>query len=184
MFFPADLENPQWYCARTQPRQEHVAAGHLRRLGGDVEVFCPRIRLQRCQRSGAAPFVTEALFPGYLFARFGLAQHHRDVRYAHGVRGIVQFGERYPTVSESWIAELRREFGDAPVTELATPLAVGTQVRVVGGPFQGLTAVITRARSGTERVRVLLEFLGRDLEAELPVSLVLAETAHPLAVHP
>ena len=183
--FLTDLENPQWYCARTQPRLEHVAAGHLRRLGGDVEVFCPRIRLQRCRRGGSAPFVTEALFPGYLFARFGFAQHHRDVRYAHGVRGIVQFGHRYPTVPGSWITDLQREFGDdAAVTELATPLAVGTAVRVVGGPFQGLTAVVTRKRSGTERVRVLLEFLGRDIEAELPVSLVLAETAHPLAVHP
>ncbi len=180
MFVP-DLENPQWYCARTQPRQEHVAAGHLRRLG-DVEIFCPRIRLQRCRRGGSAPFVTEALFPGYLFARFGFATHHRDVRYAHGVRGIVQFGHRYPTVPAPWIAELQAEFGDVPVTELATPLAVGTAVRVVGGPFQGLTAVVTRTRSGTERVRVLLEFLGRDIEAELPVSLVLAETAHPLTM--
>lgn len=181
--FIADFESPQWYCARTQPRLEHVAAGHLRRLGGDVEVFCPRIRLQRCQRSGAAPFVTEALFPGYLFARFSFAQHHRDVRYAHGIRGIVQFGDRYPAVPDGWVAELQQEFGDAPVTELATPLAVGVRVQVVGGPFQGRTATVTRLRSGTERVRVLLEFLGRDLEAELPVSLVLAETAHPLTVH-
>ncbi|MBE7157039.1 MAG: hypothetical protein INR62_01145, partial [Rhodospirillales bacterium] len=76
MSFP-DPDQPSWYCVRTQPRQEHVAAGHLRRLD-EVEIFCPRIRLKKCQRNGSAVVVTEAVFPGYLFARFPFAQRHRD----------------------------------------------------------------------------------------------------------
>ena len=54
-----DTEQPGWYCVRTQPRQEHVATGHLRRLD-DVEIFCPRIKLKKCQRNGSAVAVTEA----------------------------------------------------------------------------------------------------------------------------
>jgi transcriptional antiterminator RfaH len=181
MIFP-NAEDPLWYCVRTQPRQEQVAAGHICRLE-DVETFCPRIKLQKAQRDGAAPFVVEALFPGYLFARFAFAQRHRDIRYAHGVSHIIQFGLRYPTVPDSWITELRSEFSAGPVKEVTAPLAIGTAVQVIGGPFRGLTAVVTQRRSGAERVRVLLEFLGRDIEAELPTSLVLAETLHPLARH-
>lgn len=167
---------------RTQPRQEHVAAGHLRRLE-DVEIFCPRLRRKKCQRNGSAVVVTEALFPGYLFARFLFARRHRDVHYAHGISYIVRFGLRYPVVDEAWIAELRAQFGDGAAMEVVSPLEVGAEVRVTRGPFQGLTATITRLRSGTERVSVLLEFLGRDIEAELPAGFVYAAADHPLTTH-
>ncbi len=180
MSFP-DPDQPSWYCVRTQPRQEHVAAGHLRRLD-DVEIFCPRIRLKKCQRNGAAVAVTEAVFPGYLFARFPLARRHRDVRYAHGISYIVRFGLRYPAVDEHWIAELREQFGEG-ARDVISSLTVGAEVRVTQGPFQGLTATITRLRSGTERVNVLLEFLGRDIEAELPADFVYAAADHPLTTH-
>ncbi len=181
MSFP-DSEKLGWYCVRTQARQEHVAAGHLRRLE-DVEIFCPRLKLKKCQRNGSAVLVTEALFPGYLFARFDLAARHRDVRYAHGVSHIVRFGLRYPVVEDDWLTELRVQFGEEPVKEMIPALEVGTEVRVTQGPFQGLTAVVTRLRSGTARVSVLLEFLGRDIEAELPAKFVYAGIAHPLTTH-
>lgn len=181
MPFPA-LDQPGWYCVRTQSRQEHVAAGHLRRLD-DVEIFCPRIRLKKCQRNGSAVVVTEAVFPGYLFARFHFARRHRDVRYAHGISYIVRFGLRYPVVGEEWITELRGQFGEGAAKEVTSPLAVGAEVRVTQGPFQGLTAMVTRLRSGTERVSVLLEFLGRDIEAELPTDSVFAAAEHPLTSH-
>ncbi len=56
-----------WYCLRSQPKHEHIAAAHLRLLEG-VTVFCPRIRFKRATRQGLV-WVTEAMFPGYLFAR-------------------------------------------------------------------------------------------------------------------
>src|SRR5580658_9275398 len=88
-----DNSVPAWYCLRSQPKHEHIAAAHLRLLEG-VTVFCPRIRFKRATRKGLV-FVTEAMFPGYLFARFELAEMHRQVRYTHGVRGIVRFADRY-----------------------------------------------------------------------------------------
>src|SRR5262249_43854978 len=84
-----------WYCLRSQPKHEHIAAAHLRILG--VNVFCPRIRFKRKTRLGIV-WVTEAMFPGYLFARFELAEMHRKVTYAHGVSGIVRFADRYPAI--------------------------------------------------------------------------------------
>src|SRR5262245_8514765 len=57
-----------WFCLRSHPKHEHIAAGHLRAMEG-VEVFNPRIRFVRSTRLGPAP-VTEAMFPNYLFARF------------------------------------------------------------------------------------------------------------------
>jgi transcriptional antiterminator RfaH len=168
-----------WYCLRSQPKHEHIAAAHLRLLEG-VTVFCPRIRFRRTTRQGLV-WVTEAMFPGYLFARFELAEMNLRVRYAHGVSGIVRFADRYPTIEEEAVAQLRDHAGSAEVKELNYQISEGDQVQIVGGAFVGLGAVVTQVLSAKERVKVLLDFLGRKIEAELQCSSVLRHVAHPLA---
>jgi transcriptional antiterminator RfaH len=170
---------PGWYCLRSQPKHEHIAAAHLRLLEG-VTVFCPRLRFKRATRQGLV-WVTEAMFPGYLFARFELAEMHLRVRYAHGVSGIVRFADRYPTIEEEALAQLRDHTGAAEVKQLGYELSEGDQVQIVGGAFVGLEAVVTRVLSAKERVRVLMDFLGRKMEAEVQCSSVLRQVAHPLA---
>jgi transcriptional antiterminator RfaH len=170
---------PAWYCLRSQPKHEHIAAAHLRLLEG-VTVFCPRIKFKRPTRQRLV-FVTEAMFPGYLFARFDIAQMQRQVRYAHGVSGIVRFADQYPTIEERALAQLRSHTGAMDVTELSYHLSEGDQVQIVGGAFVGLEAVVTEVLSAKERVKVLMDFLGRKIEAEFQCSRVLRQVSHPLA---
>ena len=174
-----DYSKPAWYCLRSQPKHEHIAAAHLRLLEG-VQVFCPRIRFKRATRQGLVS-VMEAMFPGYLFARFELAQMHRRVQYAHGVSGIVQFADRYPTIEEAAIAQLRSHTGAMDVTEISYHLSEGDQVQIVGGAFVGLEAVVTKVLSAKERVKVLMDFLGRKMEAEVEYSSILRQATHPFA---
>jgi transcriptional antiterminator RfaH len=174
-----DSSEPAWYCLRSQPKHEHIAAAHLRLLEG-VTVFCPRIRFKRATRQGLV-WVTEAMFPGYLFARFELAEIHLRVRYAHGVSGIVRFADRYPTIEEGALALLRGHLGPAEVKELSYDLSEGDQVQIVGGAFVGLEAVVTRVLSAKERVKVLMDFLGRKMEAEVEYSSILRQATHPFA---
>jgi transcriptional antiterminator RfaH len=168
-----------WYCLRAQPKREHIAAAHLRILRG-VTVFCPRIRFQRATQRGLV-WVTEAMFPGYLFARFELAEMHRQVCYAHGVSGIVRFADRYPTIDEDSLAQLQNQVGIAEIKELNYRLREGDQVTIVEGAFAGLEAVVTQVLAAKERVKVLMDFLGRKTEAEVERSIVLREIEHPLA---
>jgi transcriptional antiterminator RfaH len=176
----ADTKEPAWYCLRSQSKHEHIAAAHIRMLD-DVTVFCPRIRFKRPTRQGLV-WVTEAMFPGYLFAYFVLGEKHRQVRYAHCVIGIVQFGNRYPIIEEGVLAILRDHTGVAEVKELTYELSQGDEVKIVGGIFAGLEAVVTQILSAKERVKVLMDFLGRQMEAEVERSSVLPRTVHPLAV--
>ena len=155
---------PGWYCLRTRRKQEHVAAAHIRILG-DVAVFCPRIRFRRPTKGGAI-WVTEALFPGYFFARFSLREMLPLVRSAHGVSSVVRFGEWYPEIADSIIEELRVETEDRVLGESVPPFAPGDRVRLIGGALAGLEAVVTHVLPGNERVRLLLEFLGRETVAE------------------
>ena len=83
-----------WFCLKAQTKREHIAADHLRQIVG-VTVFLPRVRFQRKTVRGLAWF-TEALFPGYVFARFDFQQLFRQVNHAPGVRGIVHFGGAFP----------------------------------------------------------------------------------------
>jgi transcriptional antiterminator RfaH len=176
----ADAKEPAWYCLRSQPKHEHIAAAHVRLLEG-VTVFCPRIRFKRLTRQGLV-WVTEAMFPSYLFAHFNLEERHRQVRYAHCVIGIVQFGNRYPIIEEGTLGLLRDQTGVSEVKELTYELSQGDQVEIVAGTFAGLEAVVTQILSAKERVKVLMDFLGRQMEAEIERSSVLPQTVHPLAV--
>jgi transcriptional antiterminator RfaH len=176
---PTETAELAWYCLRSQPKHEHIAAAHLRQLE-NVTPFCPRVRFKRATRQGLV-WVTEAMFPGYLFARFALAAMHLQVRYAHGVSGIVRFADRYPAIQDDALAQLRCHLGAAEVKELNYDLSAGDRVQIVEGAFVGLEAVVTQVLSAKERVKVLMDFLGRKMEAEVHCSGVLRRVAHPLS---
>jgi len=162
-----------WFCLRSQPKHEHIAARHLRQLAG-LEVFLPRIRFQRKTRQGLA-WVTEALFPNYLFVRFNWNNALRLVHHSPGVVGVVHFGTRWPTIADEVIAELRRLFGSDQLHVISSELKVGDQVQIAGGVFHALRAVVTQVMPARERVTVLLEFLGRQTAVELPLGNVVRE---------
>jgi transcriptional antiterminator RfaH len=156
---------PLWFCVQTQPKREHIAASNLRQ-DAHVEVFLPRLRYRRSTRRGPA-WVTEPLFPGYLFARFTLPSLLRRVQSLRGVRGVVHFGHRWPSIPDPVIAELRSVVGNAEIKTLSTDLNVGDAVEVATGVFQGFQALVARVIPRRQRVFVLLDFLGRQTAVEL-----------------
>ena len=96
---PGSEPGVAWFCLRSHPKHEHIAARHLQQMEG-VEVFNPRIRFSRSTKLGPVN-VTEALFPNYLFARFDWKTSLARVHYAPGVSGVVHFGIKWPTVPEA-----------------------------------------------------------------------------------
>ena len=170
---PESALKPAWFCLRSQPRHEHIAARHLRQLR-EVDVFLPRIRFRRKTRQGIA-WVTEALFPNYLFARFDWKASLRRVHHAPGVSGVIHFGDRWPTIPDEVVDDLRRLFGQEELHILTSEPDVGEAVQIAGGVFHGLRAVVTQVMPARNRVTVLLEFLGRQTAVELPLDQVVRE---------
>ena len=154
-----------WFCLRTHLKHEHIAAAQLRQ-DPELEVFLPRIRYQRSTRSGPA-WVTEALFQNYLFARFNLATALRRVQHARGVRGVVHFGGRWPTIPEAAIDELRGAMEGEELRTIENALHPGDIVEISCGAMSGLQAVVSRVMPAKQRVAVLLDFLGRQTMVEL-----------------
>jgi len=158
-----------WYCVRTQPKREHIAASHLRELEG-VEVFCPRLRYRKATRRGKIWWV-EALFPGYVLVRFALEENERAVAYAPGVGGLVRFGDKVPPVPDAFVEVLRRELapgeqGEETLT-LEPQLEAGEEVEIARGPLGGFQGKVVEVLPGRDRVKVLLDFLGQTQVVEV-----------------
>jgi len=160
-----------WFCVQTQPKHEHIAAAQLRQ-DLKIEVFLPRIRYRRSTRCGPA-WVTEALFPNYLFAHFDLASQLRWVQAVRGVRNVVHFGTRWPTIPQTVITELRSAMGVEEIRILSGDLNPGDAVEVAEGVFHGLQAMVTKVIPQRQRVSILLDFLGRQTTVEIDHSLVI-----------
>jgi transcriptional antiterminator RfaH len=158
-------DSPAWFCVRTQPRHEHIAAAGLRR-NLELEVFLPRVRFKRSTRQGVV-WVTEALFASYLFARFDLPTTLRRVQAARGVAGVVHFGPHWPAIPDPAIAELRALMGEEELHVIPNEFNPGDLVEIGAGAFHGLQAVVTRVVPSRQRVAVMLDFLGRQTTLEL-----------------
>jgi len=179
-------DQPAWYCARTQTKREHIAAEHLRGLEG-VEVFCPRIRYRKATRRGKIWWM-EPLFPGYLLVRFRRSQMERAVTFSQGIRGLVKFGQEIPSIPDALVESLREEVkarskdnGDTGETLTVSPiLEIGEEVEIASGPFQGMRGQVVEIAPATERVKILLEFLGQQQAVDLDFfSLILPRRPYP-----
>ena len=152
------------FCVRTQTKREHIAAKHLREIVG-IEVFCPRIKYRKATRRGKIWWL-EPLFPGYILAKFNLQDMERAVTFCQGVRGLVRFGSEIPHVPETFVSSLikqvHQQSSDDQELIIVTPiLSIGDEVEVANGPFQGMKGTIQEVTPATERVKILLEFLGQ-----------------------
>lgn len=172
-------EELHWYCVKTRPKQEGIATRLLRSELG-LEVFCPKIRFKRARSTGVA-WVQEAMFPGYLFARFVYPQLYRRIATTSGVAKTLSFGG-HPCILEDFLVEdLRRHVADGETVEIVSEIKEGEEVKVVEGPFLGVRALVTRVLPARERVAILLSMLGQEREIEVPASALLPDVRHPLA---
>ena len=170
--------HPAWFCLKSQPKHEHIAALHLRRRVEKIDVFCPRLRIRKNTRRGPVWFI-EPLFPGYLFAQFDPADSVQTVKSTPGVSTIVGFGQIIPVIQEEIIRELRADFDQNEIHEVSNEPRTGDCITIATGPFQGLKAEIIRVLPGPQRVQVLMEILGRTTRVELAAGEIIEERRTP-----
>lgn len=154
-----------WYCLRSQPKRERIAASQLRLLP-EVEVFLPLVKYTTNSKKGKHTAI-EAMFPNYLFARFHPVKQ-RAVGYAKGVSYIIKCGEALQVVDSHIISELRSVTVEDYLELKPEPFRIGDNVTIIRGIFSDSTATITQLKPAAERVVVLMEILGRPMEIELP----------------
>ena len=171
--FRMSAEVPQWYCARTKPKHEHIAAANVRQQL-QLEVFNPRLRVQHVTPRGRVRQM-ESLFPCYIFIRCPTDETLSEIQYVNGVSSLVRFGQKIPAVAEAVIQELQSHFDAEATLTLEDRLAPADAVRVASGAFAGMPATVLRVMPATRRVQILLEVLGRATPVEVDRAAVVLE---------
>ena len=157
----------QWFVIYSKPQKEEVAQYYLKQKG--VEVFFPRLLLPR---SSLKRKLVIPLFPNYLFVRINLGTQYYSVLWAPGVKNFVSFNDT-PAPLEDNIAECLLEGANSEgVIAAQSNLAVGQEVRIRGGSFEGLIGLLQNVPDAKGRVQVLMRILNREIKVELPLHLV------------
>src|SRR4030095_187859 len=100
------LERSQWYVVYTNLKQEERANENLRAWG--VETLHAKLRTRRYNEfTGAPTYITQPLFPRYLFAKFNAREQLCKVRFTRGIQNVVCFGESLATVDQEIIDIIR-----------------------------------------------------------------------------
>ncbi|QBG47351.1 hypothetical protein EGM51_08095 [Verrucomicrobia bacterium S94] len=161
-------EGQHWFVVRSKPKKERIAASTIAAQQG-LEVFCPLIRFRRKTKRGAVWF-QEAMFPGYFFVRFDMAEKQRAIAYSTGVLTIPLFNERYVPIPDDVIESIRRDLDEDGTVDAGAPLEVGEETTILEGSMRGLKVKVIKVMPAEDRVAVLLEMLGTMVEAQFPTS--------------
>jgi transcriptional antiterminator RfaH len=162
-----------WCAVQTHVRSEDKAAFHLRRQGYDV--FLPK-HLKRRKHARRIDWVSSPLFPRYLFVSIDPeTTPWWAIRSTFGVGSLVCFGDAPACVPTDIITEIKARQDEKGLvkTNAGCVFKRGDRVRIVEGPLNDLEGLF-ESTSDEERVTVLLNLMGREIKARVPLETVYA----------
>lgn len=163
MRLEAGADDRQWYVIRTHLRQEERANNNLNAWG--VETLYAKLRTRRYnQFTGVPIYITQPLFPRYIFAKFNALEQLPQVQFTRGVHNVVCFGGIPASVDEDIIDIIRARIDENGFVKTTNELKIGDKVVISAGPLRNLMGIFEREVKGAERVSILLttiEYQGR-----------------------
>jgi len=155
-----------WYALYTKPKMEQQVSTLLDKKG--IQTYLPLVEVPAKKRPG---WVKQPFFPCYLFARADLdVVGQGALAWTPGLCRLVSFGEEPAIVGDEIIALLQKRLaakrGRRLLDERFRP---GERVVIKAEPFQGFEAVFDETLSASGRVRVLVNFLGRQTACEVEI---------------
>jgi transcription antitermination factor NusG len=152
-----------WYVVETKRHRERVAQKYLEEKG--VPSYAPRI--VQWPRPAVGSEIAP-MFPGYLFVRSALPEQFYPVTWTPGVKAFVSFGDTPPALDDDTVEFLKSCEGPDGLIRCGEDADKASEVRIIRGPFRGLTAVLEQRLPARDRVRVLMHILQRATPVELP----------------
>jgi transcription antitermination factor NusG len=158
----ADYERKRWYAAYTCANHEKRVAAELEARA--VEHFLPLYNSVRRWKDRKVRLELP-LFPGYVFVRLALCARLRVVQIPSVVYLVGFGGQPYP-FPESEVESLRAGIRNALHLEPHPYLNVGSRVRIVRGPLEGVEGILTRKKN-LYRVVLSLDLIARSAAVEV-----------------
>ncbi len=158
-----------WYVVNTKPRNEERAATNL--TNGGVEVLAPKLQLRK-YKDGKFVQVVESMFPSYIFVRIHPVDEYRLVKYARGVKTIVNFGGKIVPLPDEMIEFIKSRLENGVAVIKKQTLNKGEKIIVQDGPFKGLSGIFEGELEGRERVAILLDGIDYCAKMEIDRDLI------------
>jgi len=154
----------EWYVINVKPRAEYLAAEELMKDGHEIFFPCVNSEYARIGHSD------RPLFPGYMFIRFDpTLVGWPSFRPAHRVTGLVNFKGVVPTIPNEIMVALAERLDERNGGQgLWRRFQPGDLVQVIAGALEGIGEVVEEAKSPSGKAKVLLEFMGRTIQAKVP----------------
>ena len=164
MFQP---EIQRWFVVYSKPHKEECAQFYLRLKG--IDVFFPRLLLPEPlkRRKRIIP-----LFPSYLFVKIQVSTEFQLVQWSPWVKRLVCVDGVPTPLDEDVVAFLMQQATPDGVIAARSNLMAGQEVRISGGPFQGLLGIIQKPPDDRGRVNLLLNLLNRQVKVAVPLRFV------------
>ncbi len=160
----------RWYALYTRARHEKQADRRLRQR--EFESFLPLFPRMR-QWHDRKKVVHWPLFPGYVFARFGLDALTR-VLSTPGVATVVRHNGAPAPISDVEIQNVQRfaeaigETGIPPEPTQFVQVDRGQHVRIVSGRLKGVEGLVVERRGrGKVLVQIGIQAIGQGLKVEV-----------------
>jgi len=118
-------------------------------------------------RDGKRRTVERHVFPGYVLVNMKLSEESwYVVRNTPGVTGFVGMGNQPTPLRDDEVNQiLKRMEDEAPLVKVT--FKVGERIRIVDGPFNDFRGTVSDIDAVHTKVRVLVNFFGRETPVEL-----------------
>ncbi len=175
-----------WYVIHTYSGMENRVKQNLdsrvKTLGMEDYIFETVVPTEEVveTRSGTRKTVTRTVLPGYVLVRMELTDGSwAAVRHTPSVTGFVAHANAPVPLS---LDEVHKMLAPAALAKAAAAASgpkrrarkvevadfkVGDSVMVVNGPFSGVHATITEINANSQRLKALVEILGRETPVDL-----------------
>lgn len=184
-----DMKFGQWYVLHTYSGMENKVKQNLdarvQNFNMEDYIFETVVPTEEVVeiRNGARRTITRVYLPGYVLVRMDLTDDSWGiVRHTPSVTGFVgqsttpiplTFDEVVKMLTPSVVARISRENADKTSSPKAKPKVevadyeVGESVQITDGPFAGVPAQITEINTNNQRIKALVEILGRSTPVDL-----------------
>ncbi|MGQ9555922.1 MAG: transcription termination/antitermination protein NusG [Anaerolineae bacterium] len=164
---------PHWYVVHTYSGYENkVRQNLLHRIesmaAGDLifQVIVPTEEVVELYQ-GQRRTVQRRMYPGYVFVNMVLNDHSWTVvRNTPGVTGFVGSGKEPTPVPEAEVARILQRM-EAGAPRVKVSFGPGSKVRITDGPFAEFIGTVDTVDNDRRKVRVMVNFFGRDTPIEL-----------------
>ena len=162
-----------WYVIHCYSGYEnkvrHAIEQRIETMGMDDKIFDVMVPTEEEVeiKEGKRRVVERRVFPGYVLVQMLMDEDSwYVVRNTPGVTGFVGMGNKPTPLTEQEVSQImRRMEAEAPVVKVT--FKPGQKVRIIDGPFNDITGIVDEIDMERTKVRVMVNFFGRETPVEL-----------------